>query len=121
MGRLRQRDEAGRTVIMVIRKLGAVLVVGCLLAGAMPREEGPPAPEWRLVWSDEFDKTEIDTARWNFDTGNGFHSPDAKAWISGWGNDELQYYPRRPENVFVRDNALHIRAMKEPYEGCGYT
>ncbi len=39
-----------------------------------------------LVWSDEFETTQIDTNKWTFDIGN---------W--GWGNNELQYYT---ENLF---------------------
>jgi beta-glucanase (GH16 family) len=80
-----------------------------------------PASGWKLVWSDEFDGKDIDKTKWDFDTGNGFYNYDANAWISGWGNDELQYYTREPENAFVRDGMLHIRAVKESYLGCGYT
>jgi beta-glucanase (GH16 family) len=81
----------------------------------------PSAGEWKLVWSDEFDGKEIDRTKWDFDLGNGFYSYDANTWISGWGNNELQYYTREPENVFVKDGMLHIRAVKESYNGCGYT
>ena len=41
--------------------------------------------------------------------------------MPGWGNEELQYYTREPENVFVKDSVLHIRALKESLHGCGYT
>ena len=37
--------------------------------------------DWAMVWSDEFNGSEIDTSKWVFDVGN---------W--GWGNDEIQYY-----------------------------
>jgi beta-glucanase (GH16 family) len=81
----------------------------------------PLATQWKLVWSDEFDGKDIDKAKWDFDIGNGFYNYDASQWISGWGNDELQYYTREPENVFVKDGMLHIRALKESLHGCGYT
>jgi beta-glucanase (GH16 family) len=81
----------------------------------------PAAPEWKLVWSDEFDGKEIDRTKWDFDLGNGFYNYGANAWISGWGNNELQYYTRAPENAFVKDGLLHIRAVKESFNGCGYT
>jgi beta-glucanase (GH16 family) len=81
----------------------------------------PPASEWKLVWSDEFDGKDIDRTKWDFDIGNGFYNYDANTWISGWGNGELQYYTKEPENVFVKDGMLHIRALKESYQGCGYT
>lgn len=78
-------------------------------------------PGWKLVWSDEFDGDEIDPKKWDRDLGNGFYSYDANQWISGWGNNELQYYTREPENAFVKDGQLHLRAIKESYQGCGYT
>jgi beta-glucanase (GH16 family) len=33
----------------------------------------------------------------------------------------LQYYTQAPENVFVKDSTLTIRAVKESLHGCGYT
>lgn len=77
--------------------------------------------DWVLVWSDEFDGDRIDPAKWDLDIGNGFYDYRNHAWIPGWGNAELQYYTREPENAFVRDSVLHIRALKESLHGCGYT
>lgn len=70
-----------------------------------------PAPEeYNLVWSDEFDGTEIDLNKWSYDIGDGCQiSQD----LCGWGNNELQYYTDRPENVFVEDGILTIKAIKE--------
>lgn len=96
------------------------LVVGFAPAFAHRAAE-PDAPAWKLVWSDEFDGKEIDKTKWDFDLGNGFFNYDANTWISGWGNNELQYYTREPENAFVKDGMLHIRAVKESVNGCGYT
>ncbi|MCE9607481.1 MAG: glycoside hydrolase family 16 protein [Planctomycetia bacterium] len=88
------------------------------VAGASP----PPAREgWKLVWSDEFDGAVLDKSKWDHDLGNGFFNYDANTWISGWGNEELQYYTTSPDNVFLADGNLHIRAVKESYLGCGYT
>jgi beta-glucanase (GH16 family) len=81
----------------------------------------PPAPEWKLVWQDEFDGTAIDRTKWDFDLGNGFYNYEARTWISGWGNGELQYYTREPDNAHVKDGMLHIRVLKESLHGCGYT
>ena len=39
-----------------------------------------------LVWSDEFDGTSLDLAKWTHQTGTG--CPD----LCGWGNNELQFY-----------------------------
>lgn len=76
---------------------------------------------WKLTWSDEFDGKEIDRTKWDYDLGNGFFNYDANQWISGWGNEELQYYTRDPENAHVKDGMLHIRAVKESRDGFGYT
>jgi beta-glucanase (GH16 family) len=102
----------------------AALVAGIATAlAALPVRDAaqPPAPDWKLVWSDEFDGQSIDRTKWDFDLGNGFYSYDSNTWIGGWGNGELQYYTREPDNAFVKDGMLHIRAIKESFQGCGYT
>jgi beta-glucanase (GH16 family) len=92
-----------------------------LLPNPFALSQGPPPPGWKLVWSDEFDGDQIDCTKWDRDVGNGFYNYDANVWISGWGNDELQHYTREPENSFVKDGHLHIRALKESVQGFGYT
>jgi beta-glucanase (GH16 family) len=68
------------------------------------------------VWSDEFNDTALDTNTWEPMIGNG------QAYgIPGWGNNELQYYTDRPENVFVSGGNLHIIARAESFEGYDYT
>jgi beta-glucanase (GH16 family) len=91
-----------------------------LLSSSEPRAADDPAG-WKLTWADEFDGKEIDRTKWDFDLGNGFYNYDANQWIGGWGNDELEYYTRDAENAFVKDGMLHIRAIKESRDGCGYT
>lgn len=76
---------------------------------------------WILVWNDEFEGEQIDRSKWEYDIGNGFFDYKSHTWIEGWGNEELQYYTREPENVSVKDSLLTIRAVKEPLHGCGYT
>jgi beta-glucanase (GH16 family) len=85
-----------------------------------PRAADAP-PGWKLVWSDEFDGDRVDPAKWDFDLGNGFYNYEAEQWISGWGNDELQYYTREAANASVKDGTLRIRALKESRDGFGYT
>jgi beta-glucanase (GH16 family) len=46
--------------------------------------------DWQLVWAGEFDGPGIDATRWTFDLGNG---------TGGWGNNELEYYTSRPQNL----------------------
>ncbi|MBW5445051.1 family 16 glycosylhydrolase [Cohnella sp. CFH 77786] len=77
-----------------------------------------PSDPWTLVWSDEFNDGTIDPAKWTYDTTNG-----ASVGNPGWGNNELQYYTNRPENVKEQEGKLLITARKEPqkYEGFDYT
>jgi hypothetical protein len=64
-----------------------------------------------LVWFDEFNTNGApDATKWNYETGAG-----------GWGNNELQYYTDRPENVTVQDGVLKINIIKELYNGSNYT
>ena len=85
----------------------------------------PTASQWKLVWSDEFNGLEIDKSKWDFALGTGYWNPMPNPWggfwVKGWGNEELQCYTDRPENIYVKDGMLHIRALKESYRGSGYT
>lgn len=66
--------------------------------------------EYHLVWADEFDyEGKPDPERWNYDTGEKWH------------NNEVQGYTDHPENAFVKDGRLTIRALKEQYGSAGYT
>ena len=77
---------------------------------------GLKAQSWELVWSDEFEGTELDESKWSYQYGTG-----ASEGLSGWGNAELQYYTDRPENIFVQDGRLHIVAREESHAGMNYT
>ena len=91
-----------------------------LLFSVETRAAEPAGSEWKLVWSDEFDGTEIDKTKWDFEHGTGMYGADG-SWIAGFGNNELEFYTKRPENVYVKDGMLHIRAIKEQYKGASYT
>lgn len=89
----------------------------CLAAGLFScgKQTANPDPEksvpwevagWQLVWHDEFNGQSIDLSKWE-------HEVNAQ----GGGNNELQYYTARPENSFVRDGTLVIRALQENYTG----
>ena len=102
--------------------LRVVVPVAAVLVGLAPAAPTVAQPaEWKQTWADEFDGPAIDPAKWDFDLGNGFFNYDANQWISGWGNNELQYYTKEPGNAFVKDGSLHVRAVKESLHGCGYT
>jgi len=71
---------------------------------------------WQLVWSDEFEGAageSPDAAKWTYDIGTG---------ANGWGNQELQYYTNRPENVALDGSGhLVITARKEAFAGAAFT
>lgn len=73
--------------------------------------------EWTLVWQDEFAGTELDPAKWDYQTGNG-----SEYSVSGWGNEEEEWYTDSEENSYVSDGTLTITAKKDnTYEGANYT
>ena len=90
---------------------GRIAVVAVALLGI-----GSAVGQTTLVWSDEFDGPTVDPANWDFMIGNG-----AEYGIPGWGNNELQYYTSRAQNVYVSGGALHIVARRESYAGYEYT
>ena len=65
--------------------------------------------EWRLTWSDEFDKPGLpDKAKWSYETG----------FVR---NNELQLYTRdRPENARIENGLLVIEGRKERYANPNY-
>ena len=66
-----------------------------------------------LVMQDEFDNAGApNSSLWGFDIGTG---------QNGWGNNELEYYTDREENVTVKAGVLRITALKESFEGSNYT
>jgi len=64
-----------------------------------------PAAEWKLVWSDEFDRPgQPDPTKWGYEEGLV-------------RNNERQYYTRdRRENARVEDGMLIIEARKERFK-----
>lgn len=65
---------------------------------------------WKIVWQDEFNGTEVDSTKWNYEV-NG----------DGGGNNELQYYTNSKNNVFVKNGYLVLRAKEQNYRGKAYT
>jgi beta-glucanase (GH16 family) len=90
------------------------LLLGCGLTCALSAT-AQGIPGWTLVWSDEFaqaDGTSPDSAKWAYETGTG---------SGGWGNNELEYYTSRTNNVRIENGQLVIEARQESYLGSGYT
>ena len=69
-----------------------------------------------MSWQDEFDGTSVESARWAFDIGTA-----TQYGLTGWGNNELQYYTNRSQNASVSNGTLKITALKENYGGQSYT
>lgn len=70
-------------------------------------------PGYSLVWSDEFDGAELNTANWTYEMGDGCPGN------CGWGNNELEYY--RTENTTLVEGNLVITAKKQSFGGKEYT
>jgi beta-glucanase (GH16 family) len=66
--------------------------------------------DYKLVWEEDFNDNEINSDHWNFVEGG-----------HGFGNHEHQYYTARPDNAYIEDGKLVIKALKEEYEGMPYT
>jgi beta-glucanase (GH16 family) len=100
------------------------LGLSCDDTPTVPDRVPPPAEEivpdedkeWQLVWQDEFDDDELDPDKWSFQFGTG-----SDEGLTNWGNNELQYYTDREENLFVEDGHLHIVAHRESFGGMQYT
>jgi beta-glucanase (GH16 family) len=69
----------------------------------------PPTSGYTLAWSDEFSSANgsaPDATKWAYDLGGG-----------GWGNQELESYTSRTQNVQIQNGNLVITALQENYTG----
>lgn len=96
---------------MLKKGLCGIIMVSLLIA-LFPVKQVSAAPNWKLVWSDEFDGTALNRSNWTPEIGTG---------SGGWGNNELQYYTDRSQNLQVTGGNLVITARKESYGGMNYT
>jgi len=82
-----------------------------VLSAVLVRTRGQPGPDWKLVWSDEFDYSgSPDPDRWQVDR-----------WPARKVNDEDQAYTERPGNLRVEAGNLVIEAHREEYDDAAYT
>lgn len=72
-------------------------------------------PNYTLVWKDDFDGPALNTSIWSHQNGDGCPN------VCGWGNNELEYYTDRAENLFFQNGKLIIEARPENFQGKGYT
>ena len=90
----------------------AVLLVPAMLCGIARKTYGVT----NLVWSDEFNGTNIDVTKWGFDLGNS-----STISGSGWGNNEKETYSSAAKNAFVSNGVLHIVALNDVGGGAPYS
>ena len=98
-----------------VRSLLPTVVLPCLVAMIFILAPEKARAGWQLTWSDEFNSNSVNPNNWTFETGNGCPGN------CGWGNNELEYYTSRPQNVYVTNGLLHIVAQQESYAGYNYT
>lgn len=95
-----------------------ILVSAICLISSCTEDEGTPLGilNLNLVFEDNFNGEagqSIDTTMWNFDIGTG---------NNGWGNNELQFYTNRPENISLDGSGnMVITARRESFQGSAFT
>lgn len=109
---MNQRDQFKPRIINRIWQRFVVVSILALILSCSDDEQTVTTLD-QLVMQDEFDVDGApNSAIWGYDIGTG---------TNGWGNNELQYYTNRPENVTVQNGYLLITARKESYQGSSYT
>jgi len=103
------------------RDLARIIATTLALGGCLPGcgEDIPGVterPPFSLIFEDDFDGDDgasPDLSTWTFDIGTG---------VNGWGNQELQFYTGRPDNVST-DGEGHLRivAREESFGTQDYT
>jgi beta-glucanase (GH16 family) len=70
----------------------------------------------QLVWEENFNTGPLNPRHWTYETGDGCNKGNC-----GWGNQELEYYTNRTENVRVENGRLIIEARAESMGGKSFT
>ncbi len=98
-------------------KIIPLFVTALFLSACQTDETQEVAKLNNLIMADEFDvEGTPNPSLWKFEVGDG-----TAQGIPGWGNNELQYYTDRPENVTVDNGLLVITANEESFGGSNYT
>ena len=97
-----------------MRKINFSLILISCFTFFNCKQSDPVEIEFTLVWEDQFDGTEIDPEKWEFQIGDG-----ANVGLWGWGNNEKQYY--RKENARISNGKLLIKAVAEELKNYKYT
>jgi beta-glucanase (GH16 family) len=84
-----------------------------VMLGCSTDEKQKVVTKTELVMSEDFNVDGApDPSLWNYNIGTG---------SNGWGNNELQYYSDRSENVKVEDGMLKITAIEGAFKGSAYS
>lgn len=70
----------------------------------------------KLIWSDEFNGTELNQNFWTYQIGDG-----CDINLCQWGNNELQWYTNSKDNLEVSNGTLKIKALKQSINNRNYT
>ena len=99
--------------------LNSVCIITLLSLTSCDTDETQKVAEFtNLIMSDEFSvEGAPDPLKWTYDIGNGTQ----QGLPVGWGNNELQYYTDRTENIKVENGVLVITANQESFGGSNYT
>ncbi|MBW6490155.1 MAG: glycoside hydrolase family 16 protein [Lentimicrobium sp.] len=80
-----------------MKKISFLFLIFCLFITELYGQS-----EYQLVWFDDFNYNDLSLSKdWDHNTGS-----------HGWGNNELQNYTISPENSFIENGVLFIRAKK---------
>jgi beta-glucanase (GH16 family) len=101
---------------LVFKSLASLLIT-FVISSCSTDEKQVVAKFSEITMQDEFDVNGTPNSLiWGYDLGTG--NADTG---TGWGNNELQFYTDRAENVKVQNGYLLITAKKEEYQGSSYT
>ncbi|MEQ9231727.1 MAG: hypothetical protein RIF46_13680, partial [Cyclobacteriaceae bacterium] len=85
----------------ILVSVGAIVIVASV-ATLSRSERATEVP----AWEDQFESSQVDLSKWTIITGDGCPNN------CGFGNNELQFYTNRAENVRVENGQLNIEAFK---------
>lgn len=93
----------GNVVITVTSNDGPTTTCSILV-----NEDTPPQEGLSLIWEDNFDGNVLNSDHWVLENSNG-----CDIGLCGFGNQELQAYTNRSENVRVENGKLVLAARRE--------
>lgn len=83
----------------LITGLGSLSACSKTKDSLIPTSDSTNRKQYKLVWQDNFNGTNLDTTKWNYDLGD-----------NGWGNNELENYTK--QNAIVSNGILSIVARR---------